>query len=204
MPTSVCPLAPVQALRVLLSALLLSLPLASWGQACAVPRFEPFRAPSLTPQDQVGALEISMRPFASLRVPAGFARIGPTMTVPGVLVGQHPRGLRGAVSFDTRESVAREAEGGAVAPVQFVQGIFEGRDAQACRHLAALKLDEQDYRVRAELSHGARLYAYGRGGSHRFHLTRPDQPELALAGRFDGMSRAEFEAVLASLELAAD
>ncbi|HCY61969.1 MAG TPA: hypothetical protein DHV59_03870 [Oxalobacteraceae bacterium] len=61
-----------------LLAIVLLLPAIAFGENCQIPAYEPFAPKNIsaaTSPEQM-AIEVQMQPVASLRMPAGFSRLG--------------------------------------------------------------------------------------------------------------------------------
>jgi hypothetical protein len=139
-----------------------------------------------------------MQPVASLRIPAGFLKLGaqPHGTV---VFGDHPDGVSGGIAYETTETVAPHSAG--VTPAEFFRSIFHGLDTLGCAYLAGLQLDQQDYRLHMTVGDAGEVFAYGKGDRHHFYVIRQDQPDFVLNGLFRGIDRSAFEAILSTIEL---
>lgn len=179
-------------------AALFGLPAVALAGTCAAPAFEEF-IPDQAMSDPAGpSLQVDMQPVGSLKIPAGFTRIG---ALPAGSIGfsGHPQEISVVLSFETRESVSRHKKGGS--PATFMRSIFKGLDAVGCRYLQGYQLDSEDYRVHTRLAGGADLYAFGKGERHQFYLIRPDRPNFVLTGLFRKMGRSEFQAILSTIAI---
>lgn len=182
-----------------LLATALLLPALAFGADCQVPAYEAF-APhqggtAATPE--LTAVEVQMQPVASLKVPAGFARMG-SMPYGSMAFGGHPRGISAVLTFESAQTLSVHQKD--VTPAAFMLSIFRGLTETGCRYLDAQRLAAEDYRLHASLGQGIELFAYGKADVHQFYLIREDKPELVLNGLFKRITRAEFEAILASLK----
>lgn len=177
-------------------AALFGLPAVALAGTCAVPAFEEFVSDDAMFDPAVPALQVDMQPVASLRIPAGFSRVG---ALPAGSIGfsGHSQEISIVLSYETRASVAIHKKG--ARPATFMRSVFKGLDAVGCRYLQGYQLEAEDYRLYARLAGGADLYAFGKGPRHQFYLIRPDRPDFVLTGLFRKMSRSEFQSILSTI-----
>ena len=166
---------------------------------CNVPRFEPFDAAAVmhTRPDLV-AVRFAMLPVATLRIPAGFAKLG-AFPHGSFGFGEHPDDIVGVLGYETRQSVSAYKEG--ASPADFMLSIFRGLDEAGCEYMRGQGLADEDYRLHAVLEGGAELFAHGKAGTHGFYVIRADEPDYVLSGLFENISRAEFEMILSTIEI---
>lgn len=182
-------------LKLLLSTLLL-LPSIAAASACHPPQFEDFAADKVKHDSKPYTLLVEMQPVAELRIPSEFSKVG-VLPNGSVGFGQHPNSINAVFGFETKESLSVHMRG--TKPALFMLSVFKGLDSVGCRYLQGYQLESEDYRLHANLEHGAELFAYGKGDRHQFYLIRPDQPDYVLSGMFRKIDRAEFESILSTL-----
>ncbi|MDX9975919.1 hypothetical protein ACNKW1_06535 [Thauera sp. WH-2] len=169
---------------------------------CEVPPYEEFEPrPVLRRDSGLTAVELSLPPVATVRIPAGFFKWG-IQPDGSVAFGKHPNGISGGIGYETRETVSVHKEG--LSPADFVLSIFHGLDETGCAYLEGFGLREEDYRLHASLGSAAELFAFGKGDRHHFYLVRRDRPDFVLNALFRGIDRSEFEAILSTLKLVSE
>lgn len=184
-----------------LAALLFPLfqPFAVLASACDVPKFETFAPARIKQHDpSLVAVEYMMQPVASLRIPAGFSKMG-SASYGTVVLGDHPKGIVAVLGYETREIVSVHKKD--TSPAEFMLSIFRGADATGCAYLMGQDLANEDYRLHATLGNGIDLFAYGTAASHHFYVIRKDKPDYVINGQFKNISRSDFEAILATINI---
>lgn len=178
--------------------LLILKPLFAFASACDVPKFDNFAPGSFREtRPDMTASELGMQPIANFRIPTGFLKWG-TSPYGGVIFGEHAKGIKGGIMFETKESVSVHKKD--VSPAEFILSIFKGLDEIGCKYLAGQKLEDQEYRLHALYPNGAELFAYGKLSEHHFYLIRRDKPEYVLHGLLKGINQSEFESILSTIQ----
>lgn len=182
--------------RALIFAAFLLLPSFSSAGDCNVPVFKGVVLSNVQGGSENLSLQIEMQPVARLRIPTGFSKVG-VLPSGSIGFGQYSDGASILLGFETKASISIHRKG--MNPARFLLSIFKGLDSDGCRYLQSYQLESQDYRLHANLTKGAELFAYGKGNRHQFYLIRPDRPDFVLTGLFKNISRTEFESILSTL-----
>jgi hypothetical protein len=174
------------------SALLASASAPAAQPACAVPAFTPMASAKVG--ETPAGVSMQVASMFSVAVPAG-AKSMVFSSNANLMVFPDRRRL--TIALETAQTMASYQEG--AQPEPFFRDLFTGRTAAGCKHLQALRLEQEDYRLQSKLG-TLSIFAHGKHRGHEAYILDSAKPHTVVRIRLSGVERSAFESLLATIK----